>query len=343
VNRFEPSAIRARDLRRAMDASLWESVRDLLQELGADRPGPANEPDPLGVSSGPTRLLDYAAYFDLGACLRGQPKATEGIKARAVEHLQHRLTADVPLEPVPAAPRISNYDARHYTPNQLEQISRWWDTEPANRMALTGASEEEFVRSCQAIAVAMRHLSEAAPELHAEVELIVRDIVLAKPDGSQLIEYGGASSFGLWGALTINTETHCDWPQFYRQIVHETGHNLLFAIAREEPLMNADVSVRRRSPLREDPRPIDGIFHAAYVSAREAIALEALLQRHERDGNLAQHEVNAVHEALELSVLAFWDCVETLCDDTDGPTTLGSTVLADCKAFMRENFALEPV
>jgi HEXXH motif-containing protein len=239
-------------------------------------------------------------------------------------------------------PRISNFDTIHYTSDQLEQISRWWDTEPANRIALTGVSEDEFARSCQAIEAAMGHLREAAPELHAEVELIVRDIVLAKPDGSQRIEYGGASSFGLWGALTVNAETHREWPQFYRQIVHETGHNLLFAIARNEPLMNADASVRRRSPLREDPRPLDGIFHAAYVSAREAFALEALLQQHEQAGNLAREEVGAVHDALELSVLAFWDCVKTLRDDADGPTALGSAVLADCEAFMSENFALEP-
>lgn len=320
-----------------MDTSLWESVRDLLRELEADGPGAP------GVRSGPTRLLDYAAYFDLGACLRDQPWASEDIEARAVEHLRQRLAAGVSPEPVPAAPQISNYDAAHYTSDQLEQISRWWDTEPANRMGLTAASEEEFARSHQAIEMAMRHLREAAPELHAEVELIVRDIILAKPDGSQLIEYGGASSFGLWGALTINAETHREWPQFYRQIVHETGHNLLFAVAREEPLMDAGASIRRRSPLREDPRPLDGIFHAAYVSAREAIALEALLQRHEQVGNLTPDEADAIHDALELSVVAFWDCVETLRGgDADGPTALGSAVLADCEAFMSENFALEP-
>src|SRR5690606_17433047 len=128
----------------------------------------------------------------------------------------------------------------------------------------------------------------AAPALHAEVEIIVRDIVLAKPDGSNLIDYGGASSFGLWGAITINVETHCDWTQFYRQIVHETGHNLLFAIARGEPLVKADPSLRRPSPLRDDLRPLDGIFHAAYVSAREALAFEALLQRHDDGGKLPQ-------------------------------------------------------
>ncbi len=312
-----------------MDASLWKSARDLLPELE-------------GANPSLTGLLDYAAYFDLGACLRGQAWATEDIKTQAAAHLRQRLAVDVPPAPAPTTPRISNYDTTHYTSHQLGQISRWWDTEPANRMGLTGVSGEEFARSCQAIEAAMRHLREAAPELHAEVEIIVRDIVLAKPDGSQLIEYGGASSFGLWGALTINAETHREWPQFYRQIVHETGHNLLFAIARDEPLTAADASVRRRSPLRQDPRPLDGIFHAAYVSAREAVALEALLQQHEHRGNLSQEEVGAVHEALELSVVAFWDCVQTLRDDDDGPTALGSAVLADCERFMSENFALEP-
>jgi HEXXH motif-containing protein len=256
--------------------------------------------------------------------------------------LRQRLAADIPLEPAPAPPRISNYDTTCYTSDQLGQLSRWWDTEPANRMALTAASAEQCAQSRQAIERAMHYLRMAAPALHAEVEIIVRDIVLAKPDGSNLIDYGGASSFGLWGAITINVETHRDWTQFYRQIVHETGHNLLFAIARDEPLVKADPSLRRPSPLRDDPRPLDGIFHAAYVSAREAVALEALIQWHEDGGRLPPEDVSAILDALEQSVLAFRDCVETLRGDGEGPTELGSAVLTDCEAFMNENFALEP-
>jgi HEXXH motif-containing protein len=338
VNYFEPSIEGARDLRRAMDTSLWDSARGLLDEAGADVPGGSK-----GEASGATSLLDYAAYLDLVLCLRPDIAITDDVKAHALAHLRQRLATDIPLDPAATAPRISNYDTDYYTAHQLAQLSRWWDTEPDNRIALTAASDEQYARTSRAIETAMRYLRDAAPAQHGEVETIVRDIVLAKPDGSNLIEYGGASSFGLWGAISINAETQRDWPQVYRQIVHETGHNLLFAIARDEPLVRAEPSVRRPSPLRGDLRPIDGIFHAAYVSAREAVALEALLQWHEGGGALADDEAEIVAEMLEDSVMAFWDCVAMLrSNDDEGPTALGAAVLADCEAFMSENFALEP-
>ncbi len=342
MNYFEPSSQQARGLREAMDRALWESVHELLiiGKIGTSPSGTNLLIDPLPRA---TCLLDYSAYFDLDSCLRLEHRADARTQQVAVAHLQQRLIDNIPVIPVPAPPHISNFDTAHYTPEELQRISRWWDTEPSNRMALTAVSDEEFSRSCAAIEKAMHFLHQAAPELHGETQIIVRDIVLAKPDGTNLINYSGASSFGLWGAITINAETQCDWTQFYRQIVHETGHNLLFAIARDEPLVKAGPSVRRQSPIRADPRPLDGIFHAAYVSAREAAAFEALLQWQDLGGDLPQDDVDIISDMLELSVQAFWECVQTLRIDEDGPTDLGVAILADCEAYVKENFALEPL
>ncbi|MDE8650301.1 aKG-HExxH-type peptide beta-hydroxylase [Novosphingobium album (ex Liu et al. 2023)] len=335
MNYFEPSVARARECRRAMDEALWSSVRQLLAdgEAGA----PASDP----AITGPTDLLDYGAYFDLTLVPPAEAEVPAGARASATRHLLGRLALADDLEPRTAPPRVTNFSAETYSADQMERMRRWWDTEPANRMAITRATDDEFARACEQAAIAMAHLRDAAPELHGEVETIVLDIVFSRPDGTNLINYGGASSFALWGAVTINAETQREWAQLYRQIVHETGHNLLFGMAREQPLVMDNPAERRPSPIRADARPMDGIFHAAFVSAREALAFDLLLCRHEDVGCLSDDDAGVFADLLELSVLAFWDCIETLRAEAR-LTELGQAILADCEAYMTANFAVEP-
>lgn len=339
---FLPSATHAMTLRNAMDVALWDSARDMLLEAGS----PAPTSSGLDTFSGSelTNFLDFAAYFDLDACLREGSATTSERGQAAIEHLKHRLVAGVPLEPVAGPPRISNLSSECYDAGQLAQMHRWWDAEPANRLSLIGASQTECERSAIVIDIALDFMAKAAPDVLGEMQFVIRDLVLTKTDGTNLINYSGASSFGLWGAITVNAETQCEWIQLYRLLAHETGHNMLFGIARDRPLVKADPSVRRRSPIRADPRSLNGIFHAGYVSAREALALEALLSWHEHGGNLPGDDAEIIADTLELSVLAFWQCLEALRAEPElGPTEFGETILADCEAYMTANFALEPV
>lgn len=321
-----------------MDEALWSSVRDLLAES-------AGEPVAAGMhgnagDTAPTNLLDYGAYFDLALTPPAEGAILAEAKAAATAHLLRRLNAADTLEPRAEPPRITNFSTEHYSAVEIERMRRWWDIEPANRMAMTCASEAEFARSCNAIEVAVAHLREASPELHGEIVTVVRDIIMSRPDGTNLINYSGASSFALWGALTINAETQIEWLQCYRQIVHEAGHNLLFGIAREQPLVTDDPSDRRASPIRADLRPMDGIFHAAFVSAREVLALDALLCRHEATGCLSADDAAVVEDLLQISALAFWDSVEAVRGGGAKLTELGDAVLADCEAYMNANFAV---
>ncbi len=340
MNHFEPSIARARECREAMDESLWSSSRELLEELGAgDRlsagGGDASDDEPAG-------FLDYAAYFDLALETPGQLELSDEERQFAIDRLAARIPAGEKAQPRSAPARISRFTEGDFSGLELKQMHRWWDIEPANRMAMTNPSDEEYALAQERIPIALKHLREASPELHGEVEWVVRDIIMTKPDGTNLINYSGASSFALWGALTINAETQREWMQHYRQIVHETGHNLLFGIARDEPLVTDDPSDRRASPIRADLRPIDGIFHAAFVSARESLSFDALLCHHEKVGCLVDDEPQIMEDLLEISVLAFWDAVQTLRADDVHLTGLGDAVLGDCEAYMNENFAVEP-
>lgn len=331
---FEPSAARALELRRAMDAALWRSIGALAKrELDLDLTGPL----PAAACA---RALDYGAYFDLAAADCRPVPVPSAALAASKARLRHRLLEVIPEEAQSCGPLVTNLAADDYPSVDVERLKRWWDIEPDNAMGLTGVDNAARDAARRAIALALDHLLACAPEMHGEVTALVRDIVLARPDGSQRMDFGGVTSFALWGAFAINVDAHHGWPRYFQTIVHETAHNLLFAIARNEPLVGSRKVERHASPLREDPRPMDGIFHAMFVSARESVALDRLLIRHQQASCLGPAEVGDVEDLLEGSVLAFWDCAETVRERGE-PTRLGCAILEQCEEAMRANFAVE--
>jgi HEXXH motif-containing protein len=56
-------------------------------------------------------------------------------------------------------------------------------------------------------------------------------------------------------------------------IAHEAAHNALFALAPVDGVVENDDSERYSSPLRVDPRPMNGIYHATFVLARMCFAM----------------------------------------------------------------------
>ncbi|MFT4120704.1 aKG-HExxH-type peptide beta-hydroxylase [Bradyrhizobium sp.] len=80
--------------------------------------------------------------------------------------------------------------------------------------------------------------------------------------------FGGASSFMLWGLLILSVETYGEVSLLTEGLVHEAAHQLLFAYSIDEPLVSNPLAECYPSPLRRDARPMDGIYHATFVTAR---------------------------------------------------------------------------
>ena len=138
-------------------------------------------------------------------------------------------------------------------------------------------SEATFTAFKQRLESGLRLLRAATPQLCGEFESIVHDIVIVAGDESKKFQFDGGSHFQLWGALFLNGGSHHDDVAIVEVLAHESAHSLLFGLCTEEFLVENDDDELYPSPLRPDPRPMDGIYHATFVCARMHWALDHLL------------------------------------------------------------------
>lgn len=183
----------------------------------------------------------------------------------------------VSLSDVPAA-------ARNLT------LSRWGEAEAADLVALLCAqdpgaaarfgdvSEDQRLVFRQRLDAGLDLLATEVPDLHGEITAMVRQVLLARPPEGAEIVFDGASHYQFWGLLMLNAERHTTAVGLAEALAHESGHSLLFGLTTTEPLVFNPDEELFSSPLRADPRPMDGIFHATFVSARMAWTMERLAQ-----------------------------------------------------------------
>lgn len=110
-------------------------------------------------------------------------------------------------------------------------------------------------------------IAQAAPLWAQEFEALVSMIVLAETEGSGGT-FGGASAFAAWGAILVNPARQRDTLQLALTLIHESSHLKLFSAYLDDEIVLNDPAEAYSSPLRREPRPVNGIYHAAFVLAR---------------------------------------------------------------------------
>jgi hypothetical protein len=116
------------------------------------------------------------------------------------------------------------------------------------------------------------------PSLAAEIKALLREIVLAAgADDPKALTFDGASASMLWGAIIINANRQDGTLGMVQMLAHESAHNLVFGLCAEEPLVENSPEELYPSPLRVDPRPMIGIYHATFVTARMHRVVKHLL------------------------------------------------------------------
>lgn len=303
----DPGALDAR-MRRRLAASL-DHVAERIRDQPLD-----GEPLPAiitALAAHPVPPALFARYYDLIPTLQG------GQHTQAARCLREMAALAHPAEGCRVIPLHA--DALGLDPSALLDKL---DTDPAHPFTIRPAGDQQERAARPAIAAALELLRQCRPASHAQFQALVRQVVMVAGDGGGGARFDGGSSFMLWGALFLNVaiaRTPLDW---LLALDHEATHLLLYGHSIDAPLVSNDPRERYPSPLRAAPRPMDGVFHATIVLARQCDLLEALLVDAALDG--AQR--HAARQRLNHARRAFAQGLATL-SESARPTPIGETLL----------------
>jgi HEXXH motif-containing protein len=166
-----------------------------------------------------------------------------------------------------------------------------------------------------------------------ELRGLVLEIIGASPyHGPNSRPFGSASSLMLWGMMLINLERYQTAQDLIQGIIHEAAHLLLFAHSIAEPLVTNPISERYTSPLRSDPRPMDGVFHATFVSARMYYVTHRL--RKATTVDFAPIPVDQLDERLAMLRQFYFGGLQTV-QKYGKLTPIGEQIMEETLAYMK--------
>lgn len=266
---FQPDPGRTRQIDLAIRQALADSVAQVLERAaGLGIPWSGD----LGRWRG-SLLQAPMAPPRLWACYRDLVQAVVRADEDALSAIASELMAMLPDTPSRAG-RVVTISGDDLGAVDAERYRAIIDGDPDLPLGLLPAVPAEIARVADLVAEARALLADAAPDLLDEIDTLGHEIVLATNDGRR--GFGGAASVFLWGAVILNPGRLPDRVTLVESLAHETAHALLFGLTLGADLTTNDPAKRYVSPLRADPRPIEGIVHATYVLARMVHALDRL-------------------------------------------------------------------
>ncbi|MGE0719365.1 MAG: HEXXH motif-containing putative peptide modification protein [Alphaproteobacteria bacterium] len=271
---FRPSAARAAGLDRVVRSSFASSIAAVLRPFAAQ--GATDEATIARVaaavrdgSAGPGVFVAYASLVDAVF-------ADDGGGAAAA--LTALVAAPCPAITAITAPRWLTLDDHDLGPGQAARYLALFDDDPGSPVRCRAASAGDLARVAALGEAAMAALAAADASLAAEIATFAREVVIVDgTGGADGFLFHGVSSFHAWGALLLNGTALTSRLDMIQTLAHETGHTLLHGLTLGASTVDNPPGERLPSPLREGARPLDGIVHAAYVSARMELCLRSLL------------------------------------------------------------------
>lgn len=222
-------------------------------------------------------------------------------KVQAINFL-NQLCLETPLSENDSEPcRILSFSDPVHLPNHSIYLAAM-NADP-NINFYMGAPAEELAQEFKhRIQSGYRLMKKIMPALAQEFQVLVSDIVVVVGDDKAAYQFDGGSSYFLWGALFLNANSHQNEVMMLEVLVHECAHILLYACASEEALVENPDDELYPSPLRHDPRPMDGIYHATFVSARMHWAMQQLID----SGYLRESDKKIAIQARNEDTKNFW-------------------------------------
>jgi len=146
------------------------------------------------------------------------------------------------------------------------------------------------------LANALRLLELYAPQANSDFRAITREIIPVCGRSHKGMTFDGCSSLERWGAILVNICRKRTPLVLAETLVHESAHSLLFAVQLDDYLALNPSTDRYHSPLRIDPRPIDGIFHATFVLSYMIAFLNEVVNGSTVPDSLKQEAVTVLAE-----------------------------------------------
>ena len=188
------------------------------------------------------------------------------------------------------------------------RYKQWADKDRENPLSLIPLTFDEYREIAATTRDAFALMEAGAPEVSGEIHSLLAEVVFASGGIGDKLVFQGISSFYLWGTVFLNAKGHETALKVVQTLAHESSHMHLFAAALDGPLVQNPDDDRYHSPLRLDPRPMDGIYHATYVTARMHYALSRLRS----SGTLSIALVEEASEELAGHVRAFREGYEVI-------------------------------
>jgi HEXXH motif-containing protein len=246
-----------------------------------------------------------------------------------LEEASRLLNRMIQLPPPTAALLISDLGdpARDET---AARYARFIDTDDSVKFEIFAPSAEASASCREQIRGAFALMDAGDPELAVEIRALLREIILgAGTKEPKAMTFDGASSFMLWGAIIINANRSDGELGMVQMLAHESAHNLLFGLSADESLVENSAEELFPSPLRLDPRPMDGIYHATFVTARMHRAVQRLLESGVIDKKLRAR----AEKELEENARLFASGIETV-NRYAKLTPLGKALMHEASAYM---------
>lgn len=317
---FEPNGERAGFLYERMKRNLARSIGDIASacrgNIGYDESAVGGLSARL-AGAGAVRPAFYVAYFDLLEAAR-----RDDIEACAA------LLTELGRAEI-EAPAFAYRRWGDIEPKTAERYLRFVNIDPETPVGFAPLDPVTFAEVCDAARRALAKFDAAAPEISGEIRGLVKEVVLVDGAPGQTMNFDGATSVFSWGALFLNANEHRDIVEMADGLSHESAHAHLFGLSLGEAFVENSPDERFPSPLRAEPRPLDGVFHAAYVSARMHYAHTRLID----GGVLSAGERARAEEARAGGRRAFEDGIATI-DAHARLTALGRQVLDPARRYM---------
>jgi len=317
---FDPSVQRAEEIDLGLRAKLAQSVQYLAEVAGFASAREAELAElSARIRAAPVSAWVFCLYSKLVADLIQRPR---GDVTGTFEHILVSAAA-------PATSGVVPLRDPAWARSWWDHLQTVLDTDRERPFWPIPPREEDYLRCEQDVAAALALLGRTDAAWYAEIWALLRMIVLASPARDQPFDgFNGASTFFFWGGAVLNANAKRTVISMIDVLAHESSHVLLFGLSAEEPLMRNDGSERYASPVRRDPRPLEGIFHACFVSTRVHRLLSRMLQLGDLDAEQAAQAVKRRQYNGEAAIASL-DLINRHME----PTATGLTILRQLREY----------